>query len=67
MIQKSYVKRARVTGLPKNQRRVKGSVYLPKTWLGKKVVVLTYDEYLFLKRSLKSAKYQITQIQRVVK
>lgn len=48
------VRRAPTTGQGKN-RRIRGVVYLNRTWFGQTVTVVTHNDYVDFKRRLRHA------------
>ena len=67
MIKKATVRRARMTGYQKKNRKVKGDVFLNKEWIGKRVIVVSLYEYVDFKKALRNALTRLKQIQRLSK
>jgi len=67
MIKRTTVRRARMTGYQKKNRRVKGNIYLNRKWVGKRVAIVLYQDLLQMNREIRTLKRVIALIKRLTK
>ncbi len=67
MIKKAFIRRARMTGVSKRNRTPKGNIYFNQKWLGKKVAVVIYRDYIDTRREIKRLTTIIKNLKRVIK